>query len=324
MLPEQKKILIITVTLNTAVDKTYTVPNFALDRVHRPTEWRIAAGGKGINVSRVLRELEMDTLAMGFAGGHNGAFIRESLQADGLPNDLVVSSGESRICITVIDPEHGTQTEINENGPVISATELQTLEDRLMDGLNSAEGVVLSGSVPPGIPDDIYARWIKLAHDKGRWAFLDSSGASMAKGMEAQPDFAKPNSREMAELAGGELLTSDEIFEQARGWNLRGIGTMLVSLGRSGAMVTSGNDEWIGIPPQIDFVSAVGSGDAFVAGFLFGKHHGYDIERSLRLAIASGAANAMTFGAGFCSRESIKSLEMQVDVHKPGDALVNG
>ncbi len=106
--------LIITVTLNTAVDKTYSVPNFALDRVHRPTEWRIVAGGKGINVARVLHTLEMEALAVGFAGGHNGSFVQDSLDKEGLAHDLVTTADESRVCVTVIDPEAGTQTELND------------------------------------------------------------------------------------------------------------------------------------------------------------------------------------------------------------------
>ncbi len=311
--------MIITVTLNTAVDKTFTVPNFALDRVHRPTEGRIVAGGKGINVARVLHTLETDALIVGFAGGHNGSFVRDSLEREGLPYDLTTTAGESRVCVTVIDPEAGTQTEINENGPDIQPEELEALEESLLRHLDDAEGIVLSGSIPPGVPDSIYARWIRTAHERGKWAVLDSSGEPMAQGMEALPDVAKPNSREFAELTGNELLTTAEILEQARTYVSKGVGTMLISMGRSGALATDGKTEWQATPPEIDFVSAVGSGDAFVAGFLFGRHHGYDLADSLRISTAAGAANAMTFGAGFCSKECIMSLASQVQISHPGE-----
>lgn len=308
--------MIITVTLNAAVDKTYTVANFSLDRVHRPSESRIVPGGKGINVSRVLKELGAETLAMGFAGGYNGGFIREGLAAEGIPANLVETAGESRVCITVIDPERGTQTEINENGPEIRQAEIEDLESRIFARLPEAEGLVMSGSIPPGVPPGIYARWIGAAHEQGKWALLDSSGRAMALGMEALPDIAKPNAREMAELTGRDLITTADTAEEARRYVSGGIGTMLVSMGRTGAMAVTKDEQWMASPPPIEFVSAVGSGDAFVAGFLFARHHGDELAECLRLATAAGAANAMTFGAGFCSRESIEALARQVEIRQ--------
>ncbi len=316
--------MVITVTLNAAVDKTYTVPNFALDRVHRPTGWKIVPGGKGINVSRVLKELDIQTLALGFAGGYNGGYIRQGLTQEGIPHDLVQTEGESRVCITIIDPEHGTQTELNENGPKILDSELAALDERLRTALPGAEALVLSGSIPPGVPADIYARWIHAAHETGVWVLLDSSGASMAEGIKAVPDAIKPNWRELAELAGRELYTTEEILQQAQGYIAAGIRTALVSMGRTGALATEGEAQsWLASPPEIDFVSAVGSGDAFVAGFLFGRHHGYELNECLRMATAAGAANAMTFGAGFCSRDCINSLAPRVDVRPLKQEAIN-
>lgn len=308
--------MIITVTLNAAVDKTYTVANFSLDRVHRPTEWKIVPGGKGINVARVLKELGMNAVAMGFAGGYNGGFIRQGLLEERLDFELVETEGESRVCVTVIDPERSTQTEINESGPLIKPHEMEELESRMLAKLPEADGLVLSGSIPPGVPEDAYARWIRTAHELGKWTLLDSSGQAMALGMEALPTFAKPNARELAELAGRDLITKAETLEQASRYVQSGIGTMLVSMGRTGALAVSGTEQWMASPPEIDFVSAVGSGDAFVAGFLFGRHHGHELRECLRIATAAGAANATTFGAGFCTRESIESLAEQVLVEK--------
>jgi tagatose 6-phosphate kinase len=308
--------LILTVTLNTAVDKTYSIPDFALDRVHRPEEWRICPGGKGINVSRVLNELGAKTLALGFAGGHNGGFIRQGLDAEGIPHDLVESREESRVCITIIDTEHGTQTEVNENGPSIQESELQALESRLKSYLTDADTLVLSGSIPPGIPPDIYARWIDMAKRAGVWVLLDSSGPAIAAGIEASPDAAKPNRREFTELSGDALFTAEEIVARSRDYVRAGVPTMLVSLGRAGAVAVTETDALMSIPPEIDFVSAVGSGDAFVAGFIFARHHGDSLEDALRLGTAAGAANAMTFGAGFCSKECINSLAAQVEIRK--------
>lgn len=306
--------MILTVTLNSAVDKTYTVPNFALDKVHRPCEWRIVPGGKGINVSRVLRVLGMESVALGFAGGYNGGFIRSGLEQEGIAHDLVQTEGESRVCITIIDPEHGTQTEINENGPEIKESELAELNNRLLKRLPDAEGLVLSGSIPPGVPDDIYANWARAAKDAGVWTLLDSSGTALKLGVSAAPNTIKPNIHELAGLVGKELYTTEEILESATDLLLQGIETVLVSMGRSGALAVNKEEAWIASPPEIDFISAVGSGDAFVAGFLFGRHHSYDLPESLRISTAAGAANAMNFGAGFCTEECIHSLAVQVEV----------
>lgn len=308
--------MIITVTLNTALDKTFTIPNFSLDRVHRPTEWKIVPGGKGINVSRVLRELGLPTLAMGFAGGYTGGMIRRGLEQEGLASHLVPTAEDSRECITVIDPEAGTQTEINENGPRISAGELSALDDALRARLPEAEALVLSGSIPPGVPPDIYARWISAAKQEGVLTVLDSSGPALAEGVRAKPDVVKPNRREFAELTGEDLLTADEIAARSLALVDAGIPCVLVSLGRAGAVAVTRNEQWVSRSPEIPFVSAVGSGDAFVAGFLFARHHGEDLEGSLRLATAAGSANAMTFGAGFCSRECILSLAAQVETRR--------
>lgn len=308
--------LIVTVTLNTAVDKTYTIPAFTLDRVHRPTDWRIVPGGKGINVSRVLRTLGLDTLALGFAGGHNGGYIREGLVAEGIPHELVSTREESRVCITVIDPDNGTQTEINENGPTISQSEFWEFDSLLKSHLAGAEALVLSGSIPPGIPDDVYARWITAAREAGVWVLLDSSGAAMSSGMKACPDAAKPNRREFAELIGEDPFTADEIAERAGRFVDDGIDTMLVSMGRAGALGLTREEGFVSRSPDIDFVSAVGSGDAFVAGFLFARHHGYALGEALRYGTAAGAANAMSYGAGFCSGECIRTLAQQVEIQR--------
>lgn len=310
--------MIITVTLNSAVDKTYTVPNFSIDRVHRPTEWRIVPGGKGINVARVCKELGMPVIAMGFAGGHNGAFIREGLEHEGLPCDLVPTSEESRVCITVIDPERKTQTELNENGPAITVAEIEQLTERVLARLPGADALVLSGSIPPGVPAGIYATLISTAREHGVTTVLDSSGQALAEGLAAGPDIAKPNLAELSHIAGRELITAREAIDQAMAYIAGGVSCMLISMGRSGAMVATADAQFAATPPEIPFVSAVGSGDSFVAGFLYGRHNGWSLDESLRIATAAGSANAMTFGAGMCSKESIMSIASQVQITRLG------
>lgn len=308
--------MILTVTLNTAVDKTYTVSGFSLDRVHRPEERRVVPGGKGVNVARVLNEMGVDTLAMGLAGGHNGAYIKEGLEREQIPHLMVETREESRVCTTIIDPERKTQTEVNENGPVIQEHEFRELDEALREHLPRAEALVLCGSIPPGVPPDAYARWISAAREAGVWVLLDSSGRALAEGIKAQPNCAKPNRREFMELTSSEVFTAEEIVENARPYVEDGVELMLVSLGKAGAVALTRDESWASTPPEIDFVSAVGSGDAFVAGFLYARHHGHGLAEAMRMSTAAGAANAMTFGAGFCSKECIQSLAAQVEVRK--------
>jgi tagatose 6-phosphate kinase len=306
--------VIITVTLNTAVDKTYTVENFAIDRVHRPTEMKSTAGGKGINVARVLKELGRDVLATGFVGGCNGDRIIDGLEREGIRSSFIRTEEESRICIAVVDPLNGTQTEINENGPTVSADELQALRSLLEQGLQSASHIVLAGFPPPGAPEDFYAEIVQIARRHGVKAVLDASGPYLAAGIAASPFMVKPNVAELSALRGRELLTREEILQAAKSLTASGVEIVLVSMGRAGCVATDGKRSWQATPPEIPFVSAVGSGDAMVAASIDAMLAGLDLPEAIRAATAAGAANATTFGAGFCSRESIETLKERVHV----------
>ena len=300
--------MIVTVTLNAAIDKTYTVESFGLDRVHRPSAERSVAGGKGINVARVLKELGQEALATGFVGGTNGDQILRGLDAEGLLHDFVRTAGESRLCIAVVDPAKGTQTEVNENGPEVSESEVEALRRKLQELTPKAEYLVLSGSTPPGVPSDLYADVIAFAKERGVKAVLDTSGNPLSRGVTAGPFMAKPNIRELSALKGRELLTLEEILGAARSLLGSGIEIVVVSMGRSGAIAADGRESWQATPPEIEFVSAVGSGDALVAGFLDSLIRGRGLSEALRWGTAAGAANATICGAGFCRKEDIERL----------------
>lgn len=306
--------MILTVTLNAAVDKTYTVENFTIDRVHRPSSWRIVAGGKGINVARVYRELGGEALATGFLGGHNGDFVRESLKAEGMPYDMVETAGESRVCIAILDPASRTQTELNEVGPVISQEEVDRLKLKYESLVPGMEYAVLSGSAPPGVPDGIYRELIEIAKHYGVPSVLDTSGQALVEGLTALPRITKPNVHELSAAVGRPISTIEEAADAAREINARGVEIVAVTLGRDGALVSTSDSIYRAKPPEIQFVSAVGSGDAFVAAFVYTCVTGGSVEDALRLATGAGAANAMTFGAGFCSRDDILRLANEVEV----------
>ncbi|GBC95066.1 Tagatose-6-phosphate kinase [bacterium HR16] len=309
-----RKPAVLTVTLNAAVDKTYRVEGCCLDRVFRVEAGRVVAGGKGINVARVLHTLGVPVVATGFLGGHNGAFILDSLQQEGIPGDFVWTQGESRVCLAIIDPVAGTQTELNEIGPVIHPEEVWALEQKLAQLLPQFAYVTLSGSAPPGVPADFHARVIRLGHKAGVKVVLDSSGDLLKHGVEAVPWMVKPNRAELAAIFGREPADVDEAAQMARQLLGKGIEAVVVTLGKQGAVWVSAEGEWFASPPEVEFVSAVGSGDSMLAAMLYAVVQEMSPPDVLRWGVAAGAANAAVFGAGFCTKEQIEALVPKVVV----------
>lgn len=309
--------MILTVTPNAAVDKTFRVEGFRLDRVHRPAAAHTVAGGKGINVARVYRTLGGDSVNTGFLGGVQGQIVTRALAAEKLTNQFVPCEGETRLCIAVIDPETGTQTEINESGPEISVRSVSHLL-RCVQSLVSQQKfdfIVLSGSLPPGAPDSLYAEMIGLAKASGLRAVLDTSGRALAEGIAATPWMVKPNRVELESVIGAPLSGPDDCHKAAERLQAGGIDVVAATLGAEGAILVTESGCLRSTPPPIEFASAVASGDAFLAAFLWAWSYGApaeDAEHALRLATGAGAANAAVIGAGFCSRESIDSVAEKV------------
>lgn len=306
--------MILTITPNAAIDKTYTVEGFGLDRVHRPSNTTTVPGGKGINVVRVLKELGHEGLATGFIGGRTGDSIIEGLDAECLAHEFVRVEGESRLCIAIMDPVNGTQTEVNENGPDISAADMERMYAKIRELIGGIEYVVLCGSVPPGVPNDFYANVIDIARKAGVRSVLDSSGEQLRCAIEASPYMVKPNVAELSQAAETELFTLEEILGAAKSLKHYDIEIIAVTMGRSGALVTDGEHAWKAAPPEISFASAVGSGDSFLAAFLDSISKDSDLSEALAWGTAAGAANATTYGAGFCSKESIMHIRQGVSL----------
>jgi tagatose 6-phosphate kinase len=310
--------VILTVTLNASIDKTYTIESFVIDRINRPSQCRTVPGGKGINVARVLKELGRDVLTTGFVGGSIGDAICRGLDREGIKHDFVRVEDESRLCIKIVDPKNGTQTEINEPGPTITDLELEELVQKVDDLVRGCDFVVFSGNCPPGVPTNFYADLIELARQHNVKAVLDASGEHMAEGIKAAPFMIKPNASELSELTGHELCTVEEILNAAESVRRNGIEIVAVTMGRSGAVVTNGKESWQAIPPEINFASSVGSGDSFVAAFLDSILRGESLKDALAWGTAAGAANATTYGAGFCSKSSIIDIRQGVTLNQIG------
>jgi 1-phosphofructokinase/tagatose 6-phosphate kinase len=308
--------MIITVTLNAAIDKTLAVPNFRLGRRHRAVEQTSMAGGKGVNVARSLKALGQPVIATGVAGGPNGTRIIEQLTEEAILSDFVRIREESRMSTAVVDPTSGEQTEINERGPAVTEAELELFVDKLLYLAKGAGVCVFSGSLPRGVDPDVYARLIQELHKLGVTTVLDSEGDAMLLGTRAEPTVVSPNELEAEELVGHEF--SDD---QDRLTGLREI----TALGAREAVMTlsSGCIGLIGEPePQfyrvtldaLEPVSAVGSGDAFLAGYVAARYGGRPPDECLRFAVACGAESTQHFGAGVLDAREVERLLSEVSV----------
>jgi 1-phosphofructokinase family hexose kinase len=308
--------MIITVTLNAAIDKTLAVPNFRLGRRHRAVEQTSMAGGKGVNVARALKSLGQPVIATGVAGGPNGMRIIEQLTEEAILSDFVRIREESRMSTAVVDPTSGEQTEINERGPAITEAELELFVDKLLYLAKGAGVCVFSGSLPRGVDSDVYARLIQELHKLGVTTVLDSEGDAMLLGTRAEPTVVSPNELEAEELVGHEFSDDQD--------RLTGL-EEVTTLGPREAIMTLGAGciGLIGEPdPQLyrvtldplEPVSAVGSGDAFLAGYVAARYSGRSPEDCLRFAVACGAESTQHFGAGVLDPREVDRLLPEVRV----------
>jgi 1-phosphofructokinase family hexose kinase len=310
--------VILTVTLNAAVDRTVAVPNFRLARRHRAVESRTVAGGKGINVARALSLLDRPVIATGFVGGSAGTRVLEQLHEESVLTDFIRIAAETRINLAVIDPTSGDQTEINERGPAVSPEEVKKLFDRIGYLASGAKICVLAGSLPPGAGDDLYARLIADLVRRGVPVVLDAEGEAMLAGVRAGASMVTPNEREAEELVGQEFADSNDLAQGL---------AELVRLGASEAAITrpEGCVATVGEGSErrlleihtepLEPVSTVGSGDAFLAGYVAARYDGHSAEECLAYGVACGAESTQHFGAGMVDRNQVERLLGGVAVH---------
>jgi 1-phosphofructokinase family hexose kinase len=309
--------MIITVTLNAAIDKTLAVPNFRLGRRHRAVEQTAMAGGKGVNVARALRGLGQPVIATGIAGGPTGTRIVEHLTEEGILNDFVRIREESRTSTAVIDPTSGEQTEINERGPHVSEGELELFVDKLLYLAKGAAVCVFAGSLPRGVEPGLYGRLIEEMRRLGVTTLIDSEGEPLLLATRGAPDVVTPNEIEAEGLVGHEFADEDD--------RRRALGEM-VEMGAREAIMTladgclavlgDGTDRSLyrATLEPLEPVSSVGSGDAFLAGFVAARYGGRDPDRCLRFAVACGAESTQHFGAGHLDQRDVERLVSEVQV----------
>jgi 1-phosphofructokinase len=306
--------MIHTVTLNPALDKTAQVPSFTVDEVNRITQLRTDAGGKGINVSKVIRELGGDSCAWAVLGGATGKSIRDALDQQGITCKAFEVEGETRTNLKVVDPELGTHTDINEPGPEVTDAQLDAMLAQLVQEVHQGDIVVLSGSLPRGASVDTYARWTATCKDHGALVFLDADGDKLAAGIQAGPDLIKPNEIELGAMLGRKLATDKDIAQAAREMVAKGVRNVVVSMGGAGALFVDGDTVVKGGAVKVPVGSTVGAGDSVVAALAYATDKGLSLDETVRLAMATGAANVMQSGTQAAPRSLVDSLVQKVEV----------
>ncbi|MEU5235809.1 1-phosphofructokinase family hexose kinase [Streptomyces lydicus] len=285
--------MILTVTLNAALDITYRLPRLRPHGTNRVTEVSERPGGKGLNVARVLASLGHRTVATGFAGGGTGEALRALLADTGVTDALVPVGGASRRTVAVVDEAGGDTTQLNEPGPTVSPAEWDAFLGTYRELLDGARAVALCGSLPPGVPVDVYARLTRAARTAGVPVLLDTSGEPLRRGLAARPDLAKPNADELAALTG-----STEPLRAARDARRRGAHAVAASLGPDGMLAVTADGVWQAAPPQRIAGNPTGAGDSAVAGLLSGLVEDLPWPDRLSRAVALSAATVRAPAAG--------------------------
>jgi 1-phosphofructokinase family hexose kinase len=304
--------MIITVTLNAALDRILTVPNFQLGHRHRASEGLALPGGKGINIARALKRLDVPVVATGLAGGGTGTRILDELRIEGILHDFVLIGDESQTSTTVVDPSGNSYTEIYERGPEVEPGELELFLEKLHYVARSADWVVFAGSLPRAVDDAFYAEAIRDLNRRGVRTALDAEGEPLRLGVEAEPFLVSPNEREAEGLVGHEfneeadfVQALDDIAEQGARNVLIGEGSGCFALFRE----ERERRRFRVVAPELDVVSRVGSADVLLAGFIAAQVAGRPLEEALRSAVAAGAASTLAVGAGrFEPREAGRLL----------------
>jgi 1-phosphofructokinase family hexose kinase len=309
--------VIITVTLNAAIDKSLSVPNFRLGRRHRTVEQRTMAGGKGVNVARALKTLGQPVIATGFAGGPTGTRIVDQLTEESILNDFVRIREESRTNTAVYDPTSGEQTEINERGPLVTEREIELFRDKLLYLARGAAMVVMAGSLPRGVEPDVYAGFLRELRKLSVVTIVDTDGEPLRHAVRAEPDVISPNVLEAEELVGHEFNEDED--------RLVAVGEM-VGLGAREALMTmddgcvacvqlDGQRTLLRVRiPRREAVAAVGAGDAFLSGYVAARYSGRPTADCLAYGVACGAESTHRLGAGLLDPRQVDKLLGEVEV----------
>lgn len=305
--------MILTVTLNTALDKTYQVGELTLGAAHRAEAAHAQAGGKGLNVARALASAGVAVLAAGLAAGPTGEQIERDLKVAGIETAIHHVEGESRQTVTVVSRRGDTWLEIDEQGPKLSLASWRSFLDAMDAHFHKASIVVLSGSLPPGAPVNAYRHLTELSHGHGAQVVLDATGPAFEDALAAGPEIVTPNRSELASASGLRCGTVIEVVDACRKLEGRGARVVVATLGADGAVATRGTEAWRARHPALSG-NPVGAGDALVAGMAMGLVDGASLVDTLRLGCAWALASMHSPWAGHVDPDAVAAAKPQVVV----------
>ncbi|MDA8422635.1 MAG: 1-phosphofructokinase [Nitrospiraceae bacterium] len=307
--------MIYTITLNPALDRTLWVERIRADDSNRIKKEERYAGGKGIDVSRVLTMLGVGSTALGFVGGFTGAELEGRLLNEGISCDFIRISGETRTNIIMNDMSTGGQSVFGASGPVIEPYELMQMIHKV-EGLEHPGMVIISGSIPPGVHPKIYRKIIEIAKNRNAKVILDADGEALVEGTQAFPDIIKPNIHELSRLVGAELKEQDDIIDAARSVQKKGIGLLLVSMGAKGILLIGEKESYHAAHPEVIVKNTIGAGDSAVAGFIYALTESKSLKEALAYAVAAGTATTLMPGTALCCKDDFLRLLPAVHVRE--------
>lgn len=305
--------MIYTVTLNPALDRAINVDSLLEDDTTRVISEQDYAAGKGIDVSRVIKELGGQSVALGLIGGYDGMHLEGLLINAGVMTQLTKISHETRTNIILKEENSGKQYVISARGPDVDPVEIGQFYNHILS-ITDMDYMILSGSLPPGVSPNIYGQLILAGRNKGAFIFLDADNKALNESINYIPTGIKPNIHELSRLAGRDLKTDDEIIDACRSLHSKGVKYILVSRGKEG-IIFSGDEQIVkAVAPPVEVESTVGAGDSTVAGFILAHSMGMSIPECVKLACAAGTATAQTPGTELCHKEDVEKILSVVDL----------
>jgi tagatose 6-phosphate kinase len=313
---ERRHPVIATVTMNASVDKLYLIEQMELGTTMRVKSCNNTAGGKGLNVARVVALLGEPVMATGIVGGHAGRYVEDLLQADGIEADFAQAPIETRCCINVRNLTTGEHTEFLEPGAQVDDAVLEDFYRKYQEAVQKSTVVAISGSMPAGTPPDYYARLVACAREQDKKVIVDASGEALRHCLAAKPTMIKPNMEEIQQIFRIDVHSRKELVDAAKKLQTSGIEIVAISMGRDGVLVVCEDGVYQGIPPVIPVVNTVGCGDSMVAGFAVGLRRNHSMFDTVRLSVAVSAANALCMETGNYRKEDLDKLLPRVEVQR--------
>jgi len=307
--------LIVTLTINPAIDRIISVDRLAFEDRAYINSIRECAGGRGINASRVIQSFGGKTLAVLISGGDSGQRLQEHLDGCGYGVAVVTVQNAIRTNLTITD-KHGLTVNLNEPGPALAKTEVARVEKAVRDSLDKAAWLMLCGSLPPGVPSSLYGKLIAMARQKKVKTLLDADGDALREGLAQRPTVVAPNQQEAERLLGRALLTRTHYLEAAAQIRQMGAEGVVLSLGSRGAVGAYADGLLEALPPRVDSLCPIGAGDALAAAYTWSMTRKSSPAEALRWAVAAGTASARLPGMNFATLAQTEEIYRQVEVRR--------